>query len=229
MPIPIYQIKNLNISKKNKSFLRIKQFDVFRGACYIFEGRMGSGKTTLLEILYSRKKIHKGSVIYEEKDLLSYSAKEYDQHVGIVPQIIKQPRWGSVKNYMIKNIRKHKYIANPYKRLEDIVAKMQINYLLDKKIKLLTPGQLRWVVLATKIAADTKILFIDEFEQHLSKEDIKKLINILYRKIKYDGITLIASTQNKDYFNRLSTVMISLENGRITSLRSNNKKRYKKK
>ena len=107
---------------------------------------------------------------------------------------------------MIKNIRKYKYIANPDKRLKNIVEKMQINYLLDKKIKLLTPGQLRWVVLATQIAADTKILFIDEFEQHLGKEDIKKLINILYRKIKYDGITLIASMQSA------STPMASKKN-----------------
>ena len=66
---------------------------------------------------------------------------------------------------------------------------------------------------------------IDEYEQHLGKEDLKKLNNILHRKINYDGITLITTTQNKDFLNRLSSVTITLENGRITSLRSFSKKK----
>ena len=59
----------------------------------------------------------------------------------------------------------------------------------------------------------------------ISLEELKKLNNILYRKINYDGVTLIATTQNKDLFNRLASVTITLENGRITSLRSFSKKK----
>tara|TARA_B100000959_G_C14627877_1_gene479020 strand:- start:335 stop:640 length:306 start_codon:yes stop_codon:yes gene_type:complete len=98
-------------------------------------------------------------------------------------------------------------------------------------MKSLTPGELRWVVLATQIAADTKVLIIDEYEQHLGKEEIKKLNTILYRKINYDGITLITTTQNKDIFSRLASVIITLDNGKIISLRSFGKKKqnYRKK
>ena len=81
--------------------------------------------------------------------------------------------------------------------------------------------------MAAQIAADTKVLFIDEYEQHLGKEDLKKLNSILYRKINFDGVTVIVSTQNKDTLNRLASVYITLENGRITSLRSFSKKRDK--
>jgi predicted ABC-type transport system involved in lysophospholipase L1 biosynthesis ATPase subunit len=97
--------------------------------------------------------------------------------------------------------------------------------MLTRKMRSLTPGEFRWVVLAAQIAADTKVLFIDEYEQHLGKEDLKKLNNILYRKINYDGITLIMTTQNKDFFNRLASVNVTLEKGRITSLRSFSKKK----
>ena len=55
MPIPLYSIKNLHIKNKNKKErLQIKQFDIHRGACYVFVGHRGSGKTTFLDILYSR-------------------------------------------------------------------------------------------------------------------------------------------------------------------------------
>ena len=62
MPIPLYSIKNLFVSKGNEDKLSIKQFDIHRGACYVFEGRMGSGKTTFLETLYKRKKTQHGKI-----------------------------------------------------------------------------------------------------------------------------------------------------------------------
>jgi len=224
MPIPIYSIKELQVSQGDKDKLHIKQFDIHRGACYVFEGRMGSGKTTLLNILYSRKNYGKGEIQFEEKNISNYSYKEYQEQISMVPQIFIPP-WGIVDNYILKTIQRYPYIKNPDKHRNEIVRKMKISSLLQRKMKSLTPGELRWVVLAAQIASDTKVLLIDEYEQHLSKDDLKILNNILYRKINYDGITLITTTQNKDILNSLASVIITLENGKITSLRSFNKKR----
>ena len=224
MPIPLYSIKDLHIKNGKEERLRVKQFDIHRGACYVFEGNMGSGKTTLLEVLYSRRNIGKGKIIYEEKDMQSYSAREYQAQIAVVPQKFSAP-WGTVENYMHKTIRKYSHIKNPVKRLDEFGRKMSMPNMLKRKMKSLTPGELRWVVLAAQIAVDSKVLFIDEYEQHLGKEQLKILNNILYRKIHYDGITLIATTQNKDFIKRLASVTITLENGRITSLRSFSKKR----
>ena len=47
--------------------LNIKEFDIHRGACYVFEGRMGAGKTIFLETLYKRKKTQRGKIKFEEK------------------------------------------------------------------------------------------------------------------------------------------------------------------
>ena len=226
MPIPLYSIKNLYIKNGNEERLCIKQFDIHRGACYVFDGPMGSGKTTFLDILYSRRKIEQGKIEFEEKDIYSYSDQKYQEQIAVVPQQFRPP-WGTVRSYILKTIRRYSHIKNPDKILDEITRKMNISSLLKRKIKSLTPGELRWVVLAANIAADTKVLFIDEYEQHLGKEGLKKLNNILYRKINYDGITLITSTQNKDVFSRLASITITLENGRITSLRSYSKKKDK--
>tara|TARA_Y100000588_G_C14269264_1_gene931511 strand:- start:2576 stop:3271 length:696 start_codon:yes stop_codon:yes gene_type:complete len=226
MPIPIYTIKNLHISKGDKFQLYIKQFDIYRGACYVFSGSMGSGKSTLLDTIYSQKKVDKGEIKFEEKNLQSYSKRNYKKNIAIVPQVLSV-KWGTVENYIIKIIRSYSYIKNPDKRFKEIVKKMKIEKLLKRKVRSLTAGELRWVVLAANIAADSKVLFIDGYEQHLGKEDIQILNKIIYRKINYDGITLIASTRNKELFNKLASVTITLDNGRITSLRSFSKKREK--
>ena len=224
MPIPIYKITNLFIKNGKEERLQIKQFDIHRGACYVFDGCMGSGKTTFLEILYSPLKVEKAAINFESKDIYSYSNREYQDQIAVVPQKFSPP-WGIVEDYIHKTLRRYSHIKKPDKQYDEIVRKMNISSLIKRKMKSLTPGELRWVVLAAQIAADTKVLFIDEYEQHLGKEDIKQLNNILYRKINYDGITLISTTQNKDIFTRLASIIVTLEKGRITSLRSYGKKK----
>ena len=224
MPIPLYTIKDLYVSKGDEDTLAIKQFDIHRGACYVFEGRMGSGKTTFLDILYMRRKVQRAEIMFEEKNIHKYSNQEYQDQVAIVPQVFNPP-WGIVRNYMSKTIGKFSQIKNQEQRLDEICRKMNITNLLNRKMKSLTPGELRWVVLATMIGADSKVLFIDEIEMHLGKNDLKNLINILHRKINYDGVTVIASTQNKELLSRIASVTITLENGRITSVRSSSKKK----
>ena len=223
MQIPLYSIKGLFVSKGGEDKLAIKQFDIHRGACYVFEGQMGSGKTTFLDILYSRRKTPRGEVKFEERDIHEYSNREYQDQIAIVPQEFKPP-WGTVRNYMIKTIGKFSHIRNSEKRMDEISRKMNFTSILNRKMKSLTPGELRWVMLATMIGADSKVLFIDEIEQHLGKKDQKTLLSILHRKINYDGITLITSTQNKEILSRIASVTITLESGRITSVRSSGKK-----
>jgi len=230
MPIPIYSINNLNILMGKDSKLKINQFDIHRGACYVFEGKMGAGKTTFIETLYFRNKVKNGNIIFEEKDIYKYSNREYHKQVALVPQKFISP-WGTVLKYMIKTFKSYSYIKNVDKRVDEMSRKMKFVHLLNRKINSLSPGELRWVLLATMIGADSKVLFIDEVELHLGKRELSNLLSILHRKINYDGITVILSTQNKDLISRISSVAITLENGRITSVRSSSKKsgKYSKK
>ena len=125
MPIPIYTIQDLFITKGTDVKLSIKQFDIHRGACYAFEGRMGSGKTTFLETLYLRKKISKSKIIFEEKDIYKYSFNDYKKQIAVVPQNFRVP-WGRVRNYMLKTLKSYGHINNPERRLNDISKKMKL-------------------------------------------------------------------------------------------------------
>ena len=131
----------------------------------------------------------------------------------------------TVEKFMKNLLNKYKHISNVDQKISNILKVMDIKHLYNLKLSKLTPGELRWVVLAANIAADTKVLIIDEIEQHLGPHHIKQLNKILYRKCNYDGVTLIASTQNKSLFkSHLASVIITLERGKIFSVRSSNKK-----
>tara|TARA_B100000029_G_C17551948_1_gene950404 strand:+ start:307 stop:996 length:690 start_codon:yes stop_codon:yes gene_type:complete len=229
MKKPIFHIKNLSYVKNNNTILNIKNFEIHRGACYMISGNMASGKTLFIETLSKNIKNYKGDIIYDGKSLSSYSYRKYYNDIAIVKQVAKRPFFKDVKGYIQGEISKRHNDTTANKKFENIVTNMDLKYLLNKKVRDLTPSQFRWVNLASKIASYPKVLFIDELELHLNKRNIDSLSKILYRKCNYDGVTIIASTMHPEFFNNLISVSINLKQGRITKLRSFSNKFKKRK
>jgi len=222
---PIYEIENLDFKNNNNLLLKIKKFEIHRGACYLFKGEMGSGKTLLLDILNKTNTKYTGNVNFDGKNIKKISKRSYNNDISIVHQIQRRPLFTTSKKYIYKSISKNNSKDKSDKILNSISKAMNLKFLLNVNVRTLTPSQFRWVDLASKIASNPKVLFIDEMEQHLSKENINILCKLLYRKCNYDGVTLICSSQNARLFSSLVSVVISLKHGRISSLRSRSKKR----
>ena len=228
MDKPIFLLNNVVYKTGQETILNIKNFEFHRGACYMISGEMGSGKTTILDIMNKNKNISSGEVYYEQNLLSKISKTKYSSDVMYVEQISKKPYFKTVRQYLYQNVKKINQTDKIDKLIKNIVTIMDMKYLLDKKVRSLTPSQFRWVELAAKIASFPKVLFIDEIEQHLSINKIKILNKILYRKCNYEGVTVIATTQNKEYFSSLISVNININHGRITSVRSFSSKKRKK-
>ena len=220
MKRPIFKIKDLSFDKNELKILNIKKFDIHRSACYLFNGNMASGKTLLLDILSKDVLNYEGNIEFEGENFKKIRKSEYKTEIMYVKQNFKAPYFKTVRSYIYSQINQYGSNQNSDKIISDIVKVMDFKYIIDSKMRSLTPGQLRWVDLASKIAAFPKVLFIDELELHLSMVKIKNLCKILYRKVNYDGITIIATTQNKEFFDGLSSVCININHGRITSVRS---------
>ena len=222
---PIYEIESLDYKKGNNFLLKIKKFEIHRGACYMFKGEMGAGKTLLLSTISRVNKGYNGKIKYDNKDLKSISSSNFNKEVSIVQQIEKRPFFTTSYKYIYNYVSKKNNKVKSEKFINSIVKTMNLKHLLDIKVRDLTPSQFRWVDLAAKIASNPKVLFIDEIEQHLSKDCINILNKILYKKCNYDGVTLVCSSQNAGLFSSLISVTISLKHGRISSLRSRSRKK----
>ena len=222
---PIYKIENLDYKNNNNLLLKIKKFEIHRGACYLFKGEMGAGKTLLLNLLNKTNNKYKGTISFDGKNLNKISNKAYGKDISIVHQIQKRPFFKTSEQYIYKHIRMNNSKEKSAKILNSISKAMNLKFLLNIKVRNLTPSQFRWVDLAAKIASNPKVLFIDEMEQHLSKENLNILNKLLYRKCNYDGVTLVCSSQNARLFSGLVSVVISLKHGRISSLRSRSRKK----
>ena len=178
---------------------------------------MASGKTLLLDVLSKNNNNYAGDIRYEGNDFKKISKFNFKKDVKYVKQSINAPYFKTVESYIKSIIGSD---GDVKKNINEIVKVMDFKYIINSKMRELSPGQLRWVDLAANIAAFPKVLFIDELELHLSMSKIKSLSKILYRKVNYEGITIIATTQNREFFSNLSSVTININHGRITSVRS---------
>ena len=225
MDKPIFTLNGVTYRNDNETVLNIKNFEFHRGACYMLSGDMGCGKTLIVNIMNRKIKPATGDILYEGENLYNVSLSSYNSDVAYVTQETKKPFFKTVYQYIYTYVKNNNQNSKIDKLVNNIITVMDIKYLVNKKVRNLTPGQFRWIDLAAKIASFPKVLFIDELEQHLSINKIKILNKILYRKSNYDGITIIATTQNRELFSSLVSVNINLNHGRITSVRSSNKKR----
>ena len=225
MDKPIFKLNNIQFKQGNETLLNIKNFEFHRGTCYMISGEMGTGKSLALNILSNKIKPHDGDIYYEDSKLHNLSMSNYLKDIAFVEQESRKPFFKTVHQYIYSHVNNANQTDKVDKLVNNIITVMDIKYLSNKKVRALTPSQYRWVDLAAKIASFPKVLFIDEIEQHLSMNKIKILNKILYRKCNYEGVTLIATTQNKEFFSSLVSVNINLNHGRITSVRSSNKRR----
>ena len=225
MKNPIYSVNKVLVKRDNRDILDVKQLDIHRGSCYVIYGDVGSGKSTLLDVLFKSHKPLSGTIKYENNELSTIKNSDYFKEVYHVSQELKLPWFKiTVRDYIDKNVMSHTNLGDPKKRIKSTISKMKLNKYLDRDFRKLSDGERRWIELAVSIACDTKVLLIDGFGQYLGEEKINILSQILYRKINYDGVTVIICTHIRERLSRIASVFIRLDQGKIVSVRSKKRK-----
>ena len=92
--------------------------------------------------------------------------------------------------------------------------------ILDIRLRSLSLSQRKLIGLIAAIAADPKILIIDDLDAYLTHDELKIVKSVLNKKASYDGTTIIASCRYIYNFSKFASVNITLESGRIVRVRS---------
>ena len=211
----LYSLKKVQF--KNDAFkLNVNKFEIHRGAIYMISGKLSSGKSVFLKLLNNSVK-YTGYIKYEDQDLGDVDNLNKDV-LYLSPQLPRS--FKTVRNYIDWYIKKYDTIKKNNKEIKALVRRLGATSLLDKRIVFLTPSQKRIVSLVAAIAADPKVLIIDDLDSFLTTEELKALKSVLNRKANYDGVTIIASSYSPEHFKMSTSVFIKMDNGRITQVRS---------
>lgn len=214
----IYELKNLKKIYNNISALSIRRLQIHRGTIYGILGPIGSGKTTLLKILAGYDRQTEGKLLYDHSEF----QRSWLGKIKIPDEI----SFSGKHNYNNSQIVKS-YIDFCFPNKSNKIIKQYFNGSVSKrilplKIQNLSPGQKSWLDTVFSLEGDPRVLIQDDFSS-LFDSEMQSIARKGFRKMNRNlGTTIILSSVNSNVLRNLCSVMIYLENGHITRVRSGN-------
>ncbi|EDM24078.1 ABC transporter ATP-binding protein [Caminibacter mediatlanticus] len=170
-------IDNIKVNLKSKEILNNVTFKVKRGEVVGILGKNGVGKSTLLKYI-AKLLPNKGKVYLSNKDLHKISNKELAKKLSYVSQT---QNGGFLSVYETLLLGRKPYFSfspskEDIKKVEQIIEKLNLKDIQNKKTNELSGGELQKVMIAKELVKQSEILLFDEPTNNL---DIKNQIEIL--------------------------------------------------
>jgi ABC-type multidrug transport system ATPase subunit len=208
----IYELKGLKKSYNKQTVLNIGRLQFHRGTIYGVIGPIGSGKSTLLNIMAGLEK--------ETHGTLKYDMNQFETNwLGNIKSIPEIQYYNS--DIVNKNIKVSSLLnSNNIKNVSQYFKNGSLKLILEKNIRDLSKGEVAYLNMVMAINSDPRVLLIDDyalnFDKNMELDFRKKLI----RMNKELGTTILLSAPNDQCLKLIASVMIYLDNGHISKIRS---------
>lgn len=195
--------KSFNKNKKTKLIFENTNFNLPNKGLILLKGESGIGKTTLLNMICKLDDDYIGSIKYDNKNLTSEFVKN---NISYLMQ----------DNNLIENISVYDNL-NLYEEvttndIDNILSKLDILNLKDKKVQLLSSGEKRRVAIARTLLKKPKIILADEITSHLDNNNTKNIMDILKEIAKN---TLVIYSSHDDLTYSYADIILTINNHQI--------------
>ena len=206
-------IKNVTKTYTN-NFKALDQIDlsIKQGEIFALLGPNGAGKSTLINTICGILNFESGKILVNNFDItLNY--KQARKIIGIVPQELNleifETVWDNV-NYsrgLYGKPSNHQYIENLLKELSLWDKK-------DNKLRELSGGMKRRVLIAKALSHEPKVLFLDEPTASVDVELRKDMWEVV-KRLKKHGVTIILTTHYIEEAEEIADRVGIINNGKI--------------
>ena len=201
--------------------LNAVSFTMPHGGFLALLGPSGSGKTTLLRLLGGLEHPDGGAVTYEGQDWLGVPARE--RRAGFVFQHYALFRHMTVAGNIAFGLKVRPWRQRPKRaeiarRVEELLALVQLDRLGDRYPSQLSGGQRQRVALARALAIEPKLLLLDEPFGALDakvRKDLRRWLRNLHERL---GLTTIFVTHDQDEAPDLADEVAVMNAGRIEQM-----------
>ena len=170
----------------NKINLNIKKGEIFA-----MLGPNGAGKTTLISIICGIVKASDGNVTVDKFDIVK-DYRETRSRIGLVPQELTLEQFETVFNNVSYSRGLYGKKSNP-KHIEKILRDLSLWDKKDLRLRQLSGGMKRRVLIAKALSHEPSILFLDEPTAGVDVELRKDMWNIV-NSLRNIGVTIILTT-----------------------------------
>ena len=213
----IFQVENLEKSYKRYSALKVGKLEIHPGTIYGIVGTVGSGKTSLLNILAGYDKQTSGKVLYDD------CAYKTNWRGKIIPHkdvfYLNNPELRSL-NQTVSN-----YIGHVFGNKKNVIQNRyfrsgSFENIWSQKLNKISQGESHWLGMVLSCESDPRVLLIDDYGIYFNTNMEQDFRNQIIKMNRTLGTTLILSSPTDIYLNKFASVLIYLDNGHISKIRS---------
>lgn len=200
------KIENLKKLYGEKEILNIDDMAIEKGKITSIIGPNGSGKTTLLTIIGGLDLDYSGTVLYDGKTLNKVIAKDMTS-VFQKPYLLRRTVYENIEYPLkIRGIDKKKR----RNEVMDIIDRLKINDLKDKRADRLSGGESQKVAFARAVVFKPKLLLLDEPTSNIDIKSIKVLEEEIIRFNRETKATVLIVTHSMEQNERLGQRVVEL-------------------
>ena len=165
--------------------------DIKKGEIFAMLGPNGAGKTTLISIICGIVTPSSGKVTVDNFDIIN-DYRETRSRIGLVPQELTLEQFETVFNNVSYSRGLYGKKPNP-SHIEKILKQLSLWDKKDLRLRQLSGGMKRRVLIAKALSHEPKILFLDEPTAGVDvelRQDMWKIVESL----RETGVTIILTT-----------------------------------
>ncbi len=188
------QISINNLSKVYKNgfnALKSVNLNINKGEIFAMLGPNGAGKTTLISIICGIVKPSSGKVTVDNFDIID-DYRETRSRIGLVPQELTLEQFETVFNNV--SYSRGLYGKKPdSQHIEKILKQLSLWDKKDQRLRQLSGGMKRRVLIAKALSHEPSILFLDEPTAGVDvelRQDMWKIVE----ELRATGVTIILTT-----------------------------------
>jgi ABC-2 type transport system ATP-binding protein len=194
------------------SALKSIDLDIRKGEIFALLGPNGAGKTTLISIICGIVAPTSGTVTVAGRDILvDYRATR--SKIGLVPQELTTDAFETVLATVTFSRRLFGHPANP-QYIEKLLRDLSLWDKRSTKIKELSGGMKRRVMIAKALSHEPEILFLDEPTAGVDVE-LRRDMWLVVRALQVSGVTIILTTHYIDEAEEMADRIGVISNGEI--------------
>jgi len=208
----------LNISKVSKTYKNGFQaldnltLSINSGEIFALLGPNGAGKSTLIHAICGIINFDKGKIEVSGYDVKK-SYKDARSLIGVVPQELNLEAFETVWNNV--NYSRGLYGKAPnHKYIENLLKELSLWDKKDSKLRELSGGMKRRVLIAKALSHEPKVLFLDEPTASVDVELRKDMWEVI-KRLREKGVTIILTTHYIEEAEEISSRVGIINNGKI--------------
>ena len=215
-------IESLAFGYPQRTVGRDVSFTLDAGEVMCVLGPNGSGKTTLLRTLLGLLPLHEGRILFNGKDLASFSRREIARVAGYVPQDHSPYFAYSVRDMVLMGRSAHLGTfsmpgAQDREVATRVLESLGISPLADRPVTEISAGERQLALVARALAQEPRLLVMDEPTASL---DFGNQVRVLERiaALAGGGISILFSTHDPDHAFLAAQRALLLAEGRVLAL-----------